>query len=241
MLPEIKQTNWFRQFNWMGLQKYKSSYTVCIVQDWNKDRTSPCLLQWPKNLAQQVCWSPAQTGICCVWVAMLPPPCTSGSHRQRFAGVGPRRSRSGCSWAVRHCARDSARSGTPPARQSVPGCRAAGEATGEEPACGHVVWTWGPPWSSCVGSLDPRCHAERSDRPGHPCRYGRSAARSRCRLAVPCRTPLPVPSSPWRPKIPSCTWGSCTAGSLSRGNKIQREQKKQDKSLRAKARNSIQP
>lgn len=167
--------------------------------------------------------------------------CMSGSHRQRSAGVGPRRSHSGCSLAVHRCARDSAHSGTPPAHRSVPGCRAAEEVAGEEPVCGHVVSTWGPPLSSCAGSLDPRCHAEPSDRPGHPCRYGQSGARSCCRLVVPCRTPLPVPSLRWKPKIQSCTSGSCKAGLLSQENKMQREQKKLNENLKAKERNSIRP
>lgn len=239
MLTFFLNCTYLKMFNWFISQKIIFITTINRLLDpysywleWDleiKTGSSPYLLQWPKNLALRACWSPEQTGICCEWVARLPPPYTSGSHHQRSGGVDLQRSHSGCSWEAQCCVRDSARSGTLLAHQSVPDYRAAGEGAEEELGCGRVVWMWAPPWSSCVGSLDPLCHAGQSDMPGHPCRYERSGARSCCTLAAPCRTPLLVQSLWWRPKIRSYTWGSCTAGSLSGRNKIQVEWKKQNK------------
>lgn len=196
-------------------------YRPCI-QDEEKG-SSPWLWRWPKTRAPQECWSPGPTGICCEWAARLLPPYMSGSRHRMFGGVDLQRSHSGCSWAALCCEEDSAHSGRPPGHRSAPGCQAG--AAEEEEVCGHVVGMSAPPWSSCVGSLDPRCHAGRSGRPSRPCRFAQSAAHIRCTLAVLCKTPPRVQSLRWRPKIRSYTWGSCTADSLSGRNNRQFEQK----------------
>lgn len=143
-----------------------------------------------------------------------------------FGGAGLQRNHSGCSWAALCCDEDCAHSGTLPGRRSVPGCQAGAAGAEEVLGFGHVVGMWAPPWSSCVGSLDPLCHAGRSGTPSPPCRYALSGVHSCCTLAALCRTPPLGQSSRWTPKIRSYTWGSCTADSLSGSNEIQFEQKK---------------
>lgn len=176
---------------------------------------SPCSLPWPSSQAAQASWSPAPTGTCCGSGARLLPPCTSESRRQTSAGAGLRRSRSGCSWAMPRCAGDCARSDTPRAHRSAPGCRSGPEeAAAEEAGSWPEAGTWARPSSSCSVSSSPRCHVWWRDRTGRPCRSASSGTRSCSRLAAPHTCPSLVRSSRARSNTQCCTSGSCTADSL---------------------------
>lgn len=89
--------------------------------------------------------------------------------------------------------------------RSAPGCQVGAVGVGEEEEPEGVVGLWALPWSSCVGSLDPLCHAAPSGTPGRLCRYVRYGVHSCCTYAAPCKTPPPVQSWKWKPKSRSYT------------------------------------